>query len=265
MARSGPPPDPPRARSRGRGQGRNRGRGRGWEAPAFTVAALIVMGASFSWSPWREQAQASRPPGVEVRDCDLAEVSVVQFSARLRQLRDGSPGGVSLQSPTAAVSSLSDVVLRTRAVGAVAVQQVGRDVAVVMAPCEAVAVEVGLSVPRTAAGEEDQPVVGVAMQAEPQRLHAGDASLYLSAPSQVPCQGGGACGTWTGWYVTLESAGSGETRFSVPVRWGGRSRVAAGAGGWGVLDVAVWVMGGERGGQQRPPNAAHAEAGRPAP
>ncbi|PRY12206.1 hypothetical protein CLV37_111163 [Kineococcus rhizosphaerae] len=169
-----------------------------------------------------------------VHDCDVAEVSVVQLSARLRQVRGGLAGG------------LAGVVLTTRGADAAEAQQVGPEVAVLLRPCEAAAIGVGLSVPRGAGGvdggsHDPSAAAGLAVQGLSQRLHAGEAGLHLSDPSQELCRDGGAGGRWTGWCLTLESAGSGQTTFSVPVRWGARSRDL---GGWGVLDVTVWVRGG---------------------
>ncbi|MFD0481717.1 hypothetical protein ACFQ46_03845 [Kineococcus sp. GCM10028916] len=167
----------------------------------------------------------------------------MQLSARLRQV----PAGSSPQSSTTVVTGLADVVLTARI--ADAALQVGPQVAVLLRPCEAAAIGVGLSVPRGVGdvdGSRHDPsaAAGLVVQGLSRRVHAGEASVYLSDSSQVRCRDGGVCGTWTGWCLTLESAGSGQVSFSVPVRSGARSRDLTGLGGWGVLDVTVWVKGG---------------------
>ena len=249
LARAGARPGPRSGLRRRRGRGRGLGREVGRRALIFTIAAVIAfpvaLGGLFFRAPGQERVRASHPPGVVVHDCEVAEVSVVQLSARLSQV----PAGSSPQSSTTVVTGLADVVLTARIADADAALQVGPQVTVLLRPCEAAAIGVGLSVPRGVGdvdGSRHDPsaAAGLVVQGLSRRVHAGEASLYLSDPSEVRCRDGGVCGTWTGWCLTLESAGSGQVSFSVPVRWGARSRDLTGPGGWGVLDVTVWVKGG---------------------
>ncbi len=188
----------------------------------MTAAAVLVLGAVGAWAPWRAPDAASRPDGVEVRDCD-AGPSTVTFSATLQPAAPGTAGGpVGEAAPQA--------VLSTPVFSPASEQQVGPSVVLRLRPCEAAGVEVAL----TASG-------WVSVQA--QRLQAGGATVHIDDPHQLPCEEYGACGAWSGWYLTLGSAGSGSTSFTTPVRWASAGQAPGVLDNEGVLEVSVEVDG----------------------
>ncbi|NAZ80981.1 hypothetical protein GTR02_04025 [Kineococcus sp. R8] len=103
--------------------------------------------------------------------------------------------------------------------------QTGSSVTVSVRQCDSISMTFDLApagvpvdVPGTgpAAGSVPTSLLGV----REQRLHAGTARVYVSDPSRLPCEDGGACAGWEGWYFTMESAGQGSAVFRTPMRWG---------------------------------------------
>lgn len=123
------------------------------------------------------------------------------------------------------------------------VEQGGSEVELPVRVCDGLGVVVSL-VPAGAdvdAPRADVPVgvVPSSFQVQEQRLQVGAGSVYVSDPYRLPCEDGGACAGWQGWYFTMESAGQGDAVFQVPVQWSAVSTSSLDA--QGQLEVHVEV------------------------
>jgi len=197
-------------------------RPKSWLAAAVSLGAVIALGAVLVWIP---RGDDSLPAGVDLGDCDSPQRHTFTVSASLtatEAVPTATAPGVAADGTQVA---MPQVVLSTPFFpGPDDDVQTGSSVTVSVRQCAGISMTFALAPTGVVVdGQETnqaQNAVASSVGVQEQRLHAGTAKVYVSNPSWLPCEDGGACASWTGWYFTLESAGRGSTVFHAPVRWG---------------------------------------------
>jgi len=195
-------------------------RPKAWRAAAVSLGGVIALGAVLVWIPRGE----SLPSGVDLGDCDSAQRHTFTVSASLTSAdlaTATAPGGASDGAPVA----VPQVVLSTPVFPSPDDDvQAGSSVTVSVRQCDSISMTFALApsgvVVDGPGTDPARSTVPSSVEVRQQRLHAGAARVYVSDPYRLPCEDGGSCASWEGWYFTLESAGQGSAVFRAPVRWG---------------------------------------------